>query len=191
MSIDSLQTEILVQEIMSSPVITLSKDSPVVEAAKMMKELHVGSIVILDGNGNPIGIVTKTDIVDRVLAENKNSSNVQVGEIMSTPLITVDATAKIQDAAKLMRNKRVTRLVVIYKGKLAGLVSTRDLLRVTPELIDILSEKAMIEKGELTSGKRSPIIGYCDGCGQWSDSLEEIDGEFYCPDCLIDLYKKE
>ena len=87
-----------------------------------------------------------------------------------------------------MRVKKISRIGVVYKKKLVGILSVKDIIRVTPEILDILSEKAKIESGEFMHPKHSSIIGYCDSCGVWSDGLSEVDGNFYCPDCIIDTY---
>ncbi|MFQ5711553.1 MAG: CBS domain-containing protein [Candidatus Geothermarchaeales archaeon] len=188
MSLDTIGTEIVVSTVMNSPVVTLERDKPVLEAAKLMKRYKVGSVIIVNAEETPIGILTKTDVIDRLLAKEKDSRKVKAEEIMSSPLITVEPQTKIQDAVKIMRMRKVSRLGVVYKKKLVGILSVRDVIRVTPEIMDILSEKVKIKAGEMTTSRGSPIIGYCDNCGDWSDSLVETDGNFYCPDCTIDLY---
>ncbi|NIN52691.1 MAG: CBS domain-containing protein [Nitrososphaeria archaeon] len=191
MSIDTLNTEVKVQEVMNSPVITLEKYKPTSEAAKLMKSFNVGSVIIVDSEGIPVGILTKSDIIERLVTEAKDPAKVKVEEIMSSPLINVEPSTKIQDAVKALRVKGISRLGVVYKKKLVGILSIRDVIRVTPEIMDILSEKAMIQTGELFSSKSSSILGYCDGCSDWSEDLLEVDGKFYCPDCVVDLYGSE
>jgi CBS domain-containing protein len=188
MSIESIQTEVQIREIMNSPAVTIERDKTVLEAAKLMKTSDVGGIVVM-GQDKPVGILTRTDIIERLLADERDPRETRVDDIMSSPIITVDASTSVQDASKLMRNRRISRLAVLYKDKLVGMVSMRDLVRVTPEIIDILSEKAMIEKGVLVSKSSSPITGYCDNCGEWSDSLKETEGKYFCPDCVVDLYR--
>ncbi len=187
MSIDSLRTELQVREIMNSPAVTIEEDKTILEAARLMKESDVGGIVVINQE-KPVGILTRTDIIEKLLADEKDPKETRVREIMTSPITTVDASTNIQEASKLMRNRRISRLAVMYKDKLVGMVSMRDLVRVTPELIDILSEKAMIEKGVVASRDSSPITGYCDSCGEWSDSLRETDGSYFCPDCFVDLH---
>ena len=83
-----------------------------------------------------------------------------------------------------MSRLNIRRLGVMYKGKLVGLISSRDILSVMPELIEILVEKARIE-GEIPESP--PMAGYCDNCGRWSDDLKEVEGRFLCKECRIEL----
>jgi len=186
MSIDALQTEIPVQEVMNSPVITLEKGTSVTKTAKLMKEYSIGSVVIVDSESSPIGIVTHTDLVNRVLAEDQNPKTLKVEAVMSFPLITAQPKESVQDVATRMATTNVDRVIVVREGKLVGVLSTRDLLRVTPQIMDILSEKARIKQGGVAPRIRASIMGYCDSCGQWSDALVEMNGNFTCPDCVVD-----
>jgi CBS domain-containing protein len=187
MSIDALQTEVAVHEVMNSPVITLEKTTIIKSAAKLMRDLRIGSVVIVDSESQPVGIITQTDLVDRVLAEGKNPDSLTVEDIMSSPLVTGSPDESIQDAARRMSTANVDRLIVLRNGKLAGVLSTRDLLRVTPQIMDIMSEKARIERQEVEPIIGESIMGYCDSCGNWSDALVEVNGDFICPDCMVDF----
>jgi Zn finger protein HypA/HybF involved in hydrogenase expression len=72
----------------------------------------------------------------------------------------------------------------MYKGNLVGIISSKDILSVTPELIEIISETARIENPSAEETVESaPLAGYCDRCAAWSDSLKEVEGEFLCEDC--------
>jgi len=188
MSFGRVPTEIKVKDIASSPVITVSYNSKVADVARVMKNYKIGSVIVVDEKNEPIGIVTKSDIIERVLAEDKDPQTTKVTEIMSSPLISVNSETSVQDAAKLMRKKKISRLCVFYKGKLVGIISLRDIIRVAPELIDIITERTKITSRGIISPRRESIIGYCDGCGRWSDDLIEIDGKYYCRDCRIDYF---
>ena len=101
---------------------------------------------------------------------------------MSSPLRTIEAEKEITEAARAMRRLGVKRLGVVYKSRLVGMISLTDILRVTPELFDIISEKTSLITGETT---RAPtfLAGYCDVCNQWSDKLTEVDSKFVCNEC--------
>jgi hypothetical protein len=78
----------------------------------------------------------------------------------------------------------------MYKGQLVGIISSKDILSVTPELIEIIQEKAKISASE-EAAETFPLAGYCDNCGAWSDNLKEVDGTYLCEDCFIDREKSE
>jgi CBS domain-containing protein len=180
-----IRTKILVREVMNSPVITSEIDESVREAAKKMARFKIGSVVVTE-KGKPIGIVTEGDIVRKVVAEDLKPSRVKVGDIASKPLHTIDAGSDVTEAAKVMRRLNIKKLGVVYKNELVGIVTTSDLNAVTPELVGLLSEKVRITTGESLRVK-SPLAGYCDSCGEWSDTLIEIDGRFLCEDCRSEV----
>jgi hypothetical protein len=82
-----------------------------------------------------------------------------------------------------MSRLNMRRFGVVYKGELVGVVSSKDVLAITPELLDTIQEKARIEGGGTEPDQNSPMAGHCDRCGQWSSRLRETEGEFLCEDC--------
>ena len=176
-----VRTRVLVREVMNSPVITGSPEENVRQISEKMSKSRVGSVVITDKE-LPIGIVTDGDIVTKVVSLDKTPSDVRAREIMSTPLHMIESESEIIEAARRMRSDKIKRLGVSYKRNLVGIISISDILAITPELFDIISEKARIVT---TEGTRQPsyLAGYCDYCNQWSDMLLEIDNKFVCGEC--------
>ncbi|MEM4312144.1 MAG: CBS domain-containing protein [Nitrososphaerales archaeon] len=178
-----IRTRILVREVMSSPVITAGPNENIANIASKMVESNVGSVIILSNSDDePLGIITEGDLVKKVVSKNLLPEKVRAKDIVTKPLQMVDAEKDLVEAAKMMRKHRIKRLGVSYKGKLVGIVSMSDLIGVTPELMEILSEKAKIVLGEVRK-QRGYVAGYCDLCNQWSDFLLEMDGKFLCEEC--------
>ena len=99
-------------------------------------------------------------------------------------LHTIEGEESITEAARLLRRHSIKRLGVIYKNKLVGIISSSDVIAVTPDLVDVVSEKAAIIRGELgISRPASNVSGYCDECGEWSDLLQYEEGTFVCEIC--------
>jgi CBS domain-containing protein len=100
--------------IVEKDYVTLSEDTLVAEAAKVMRDRDVLSILVAAGkNSNePIGIVTERDILYRVVAENKDPFKLTLRNVMSSPLITIAEEESVRDAVALMRNKNIRRLAV-------------------------------------------------------------------------------
>ncbi|HDD42438.1 MAG TPA: CBS domain-containing protein, partial [Nitrososphaeria archaeon] len=94
--------EVLVREVMSSPVIESKEDESAEEIARKMMKYKVGAIIVTSENGSPLGIITKTDLVEKVIAKNIKPSEVKARDIMSTPLQTIEPEAKIEDALRKM-----------------------------------------------------------------------------------------
>jgi hypothetical protein len=108
---------------------------------------------------------------------------------MTSPLITIDPDETLTEAARRMSQLNVRRLGVMYKGNLVGILSSKDILGIMPELIEIIQEKARIEGRTAAeeAPESAPLAGYCDECGRWSDDLTEVEGKFLCEECQIEL----
>ncbi|MGH9895791.1 MAG: CBS domain-containing protein [bacterium] len=106
---------------------TVAHDTLVMEAAKRMRDERVGSLLV-EQNGQVVGIITETDVVRRAVAEGKDPRQYKVGSIMTTPLATIQSVRTVQDAHDMMGDLGVRHLGVTQGGKLVGLVSVRDLL---------------------------------------------------------------
>jgi len=186
-----LTDEVLVREVMSSPVIEAEEHETAEDAAKKMMKYGVGAIIVTGQRGEPVGIVTKTDLVNKVIAKNLKPNEVKLKDIMSTPLQTIDPDARIEDALRKMNKLKVNRLAVIYKNRLAGLVSIKDILRVTPEILEIVRENMKIMGVSFPRSKEGYIEGYCDNCGEWSDMLLNVEGRYLCEDCRLELLREK
>ena len=184
-----IRTRMLVKDVMSSPVFTIDEDATVNEAARLMDEHELGCIIVTSKEGKPLGIITERDLVKRVLAKNARASKLSAKEVMTSPLITVDPDESLSDAARRMSDLNIRRLGVMYKGNLVGIVSSKDILAITPELIEIIQERAKIEGRPAMeeATEYPPMAGYCDRCGLWSDALEEVEGSFLCEECKAEL----
>ena len=185
-----IRPRMLVKDVMTSPVITINEDGIVYEAAKLMDKNDVGCIVVTDKKSKPVGIITERDFITRVLSKNLLSSKVKAKKVMTSPLLTIDPDEPLVEAARKMSRLNVRRLGVIYKGSLAGLVSSKDILAVTPELLETIQERAKIDKEpapEEEAPEPRPLTGYCDHCGQWSDALKEAEGQLLCEECQVEL----
>jgi len=183
-----IRTRMLVKDIMTSPVITVDEDATVDKAAQLMADDHIGCILVTSKEGKPLGIITESDFVTRVLAKNIQPSRLTAKEVMTSPLITIDPDETLSEAARRMSQLNIRRLGVMYKGNLVGIISSKDILGIMPELIEIIQEKARIEgTAAVEAPESAPLAGYCDQCGRWSDDLAEVEGNFLCEECQIEL----
>jgi len=182
--------ELLVRDVMSSPVIESKENETAEELAQKMIRYKVGAIIVTDKNGSPLGIVTKTDLVEKVIAKNLRPNDVKAKDIMTTPLETIDPEAKIEDALRKMSKLKISRLAVVYKNKLMGLISVKDILQVTPEILEIVKEHMEIMGIALPRSTEGYVEGYCDSCGEWSDMLLNVEGQYLCEDCRLDLIRR-
>lgn len=183
----------MVKDIMSSPVITIEENGSAGNVAALMDKNKVGCVVVTAGEDRPIGIITERDLVVRVVASDLKPSKVAVKEIMSTPLITIGPDETLNEAGRMMSRLNIRRLGVMYKGELVGIVSSKDILSIMPELIEIIQEKTRIANQGISTEllEQPPLAGYCDNCGQWADDLTEVEGNFLCEDCQLEVEREE
>ena len=180
----NMPTRILVRDVMNSPVISASSDNTIEDVASKMKEHKIGSIIIMEKE-KPIGIVTDWDIVSNAVAKDLKPSMLKSKDIMQK-LHTIEGEEGVTAVARLLRQHNIKRLGVVYKGKLVGIISASDVILVTPDLVDVISEKASLLRGEIGRGAGN-VSGYCDECGEWSDLLQYEGGSFTCEECRAEV----
>ncbi|MGC9515567.1 CBS domain-containing protein [Methanocrinis sp.] len=181
-----METEIPVRDIMARPVITIDSEVDVMKAAKKMFSANVGSLIVIH-NDRAMGIITERDLVGKIVARAADPKGVKVGEVMSSPLITVDPDISLSDAAIKMLKSGVKRLPVISgEGMLVGIITDTDLVsgsasigmgEILSHLIEMHRDSVHFEE------QRETIRGICERCGQISDSLEAVNGELLCWSC--------
>lgn len=124
-------------EICNREVIVIQRDETVQEAAKLMRQFHVGSIIVIDkSNGStvPVGVVTDRDLVVEIIATELDASVITVGDIMTQELFTVKENTATHEAIELMRRKTVRRLPVVDEsGELIGILTLDDALQLLSE----------------------------------------------------------
>lgn len=119
-------------------LITIDADKPVVEVAKAMAENKISSVVVTE-DGKPLGIITERDIVIRVDAQCEELKEIKCKEIASSPMVTIESSAPIFEATRLMEDKRVKKLLVTNGGgEIIGIVSMTDLLKSVTAIFDVI-----------------------------------------------------
>ena len=109
-------------------VISISPDVNVIEALKLMAKENIGAVMVLQGD-NLVGILSERDYARKVVLEGKTSSSTKVSEIMTTKVITVEESQKVDDCMNIMTENHIRHLPVISGGKVLGLISIGDVLK--------------------------------------------------------------
>lgn len=146
-----------VQDIMQTNVITISPNTEIKEIAKILCDHHISGVPVIDLFGNLIGIVSEGDLlhketnprvpdavgflgaliyyrgVKRYESDLKKLVALKASEIMTQEVITIDKNATIEEAASLMINQNVKRLPIMDNGKLIGIISRKDVIKVLLE----------------------------------------------------------
>ena len=119
-----------INHIMTKNIISIESNASVSEVASMMTKNEVGAVVVTK-QGKPVGIITEVDILKRCCIAKVCNQVCIAKEVMSTPLITIEADASLGEAAKMMTDHKIRRLLVTEGGKIVGLITEKDLLRAT------------------------------------------------------------
>jgi CBS domain-containing protein len=174
-------------------IISMSSDQPVAEAAKLMVENQVGSVIIK--NNQIEGIITKGDIIQRVVGRALDPGIVLVDDVMSKPVFFVSADETLENTMLLMAQENIERILVVegddYSQPL-GIVSTNDILKFAPGLLRIHRERLLMEtiQNKSVDDDDRELIkfeGFCDDCGNYSDCLKSANGYTLCPTCIGSL----
>jgi CBS domain-containing protein len=128
-----------VEDIMIESVITVDADSTVMRAVRTMNKHEIGCLVVTR-RGKAVGIVTERDLLKRVIGKSKNPGKTKVREIMTKPLIAGQPDMELEDATKLMFERKIKKLPVVDHGQLLGLITLTDVARFQPQMIKILKK---------------------------------------------------
>jgi len=127
-----------IRDIMEKNVVTIEYDKTALDAARLISEKDVSFLVIMKNN-SPIGVLSESDFVKRLAADDKKASEVIVSEIMSSNFRWVEPETEIEDAIQKMLNNNVRRLVILDNNKLVGVITQTD-------LTGFLRDKLLVDK---------------------------------------------
>ncbi len=180
------ENEVIIKHLLKkeSRIISMPRNQPVAEAAKLMKEHNVGSVVIK--NEQILGIITKGDIINRVVGCALDPGIILVEDVMTHPIAYVSSDETLENCMLYMAKRNIERILVVENNDLSkplGIVSTNDILKFAPGLMRIRLEQLLIENttNELEYPK---LKGFCDDCGNYSEFLNVTNGYTLCSDCI-------
>ena len=124
-----------IKDIMTTDVKTVSEKSAINEAAKIMSEFQIGCLIVAD-KGLLEGIITERDIMREVVSKNRIPSDVKVQDVMTKEVVAVRPDMEIEEAAKIMSERKIKRLPVLYKNSIVGIVSSVDIVAAEPKMME-------------------------------------------------------
>jgi len=131
-------------ELCNRDVVTATRETSILDAARLMRDHHVGSLIIVETNEDgvePVGILTDRDIIIEVIAKSVGIDAVTVGDVMSYALLKVSEDESIFETAQRMRCRGVRRVPVITnQGALAGILAFDDILALLSEELSLLTK---------------------------------------------------
>lgn len=178
-----MKTGYKVIDAMTKKPIDVNPETTLQECSKLMANNHVGSLVIMENDGLK-GIITEQDIVRKAVAIGLNTEKTKVSEIMVKELTVIEPEKDIYDALVLMKKLNIRQLPVVENNQMIGLLTLKDILKIEPQLFDLL-----VEKFELREAERKPIHrvipteGICQACGEYAEKVHDVNGTLLCDKC--------
>jgi len=134
-----LSGAILVRDVMTKNVKSVGTNQPLIEAIQLMYKFNIGSIIVIQ-RAKPVGIITDRDIIRNIAMSQLDPVNLKAKDLMSTPLITIEENATIEEAAQIMARRKIKRLPVLKGKKLAGIITVTDIAKTTPQLVKVFED---------------------------------------------------
>ena len=130
-----------VGHVMNRAVVAIDSEASVKDAASKMAQHQIGCLIVTEKN-RPVGILTETDMLSRVLALAKNAESTKVKTVMSKPLICGSPDMDFTEATKLMVNRAIKKLPIIHDEQLVGILTITDAIAVHPRMHNFIEEEA-------------------------------------------------
>lgn len=168
-------TGVKVIDAMTRNPVVIEQDESLLYCTKKMLKENIGSVLIKNKD-ELVGIITEKDIV-RATAKNLDPNKTKAKQIMTKKLIGIAPDKDIYDAILRMKLENVRRLPIVNNKRLIGLITMKDILKIQPDLFDILAEKIRIRES-----RNKPIFGTCENCGS-ENYLYRVGNRLLCGAC--------
>jgi CBS domain-containing protein len=130
---------VLVRDVMTKDVRVVRADTTIKEVVATINKFNIGSIIVVQAD-RPVGIITERDILRKIMEPSLAPETLIARHVMTSPVITINENASIEEAAKLMAKKKVKRLAVMNNEKLVGILTFTDIVFKVPTMLSILEE---------------------------------------------------
>lgn len=177
--VPKMKTGYKVCDAMTRKPVIVSPDATIEECAKVMEKENVGSLLVKNG-GALGGIITDQDIVRKIIAKGDNPKTTKVSQYMTKKLVTISPEKDIFEAISIMAELSLKQLPVLDGSKMLGLLTQKDVLKIEPELFDLLVDKLVIKEEE---SKPIRNEGACEECGNYCKRLLVRNGSMICNEC--------
>jgi CBS domain-containing protein len=168
-------------QFMIKKIIRLDGELPLTVACRRFVDHKVGSLLI-ETSDKKYACLTKSDII-KVIGRGLDPGLERTQDVASKPLIVISQDESLEDAMLLMSKKGLKRLFITdNKDEIVGVISSSDIIRIAPGLIEIAREEMLIKASEESEQNR--FSGNCDDCKAYSEFLQDIGGFALCENCI-------
>jgi len=130
---------LVARDILETDFLSLRGDETLFRAAQQMKTSSHGFVIVVNSEGQPVGIVTEWDILSKAVAEAKDPKNVKLEDLMTKDLITIKPDVGIAELSLFMSVKGIRRVLVVHNGKVLGIITSRTVLACLKDYVDRVS----------------------------------------------------
>lgn len=188
-----MNADVSIRDVAARDFVGVTESDSVAGATRLMREDDASCAVVLRGS-DPVGIVTERDVVDLV-ANGEDADETPVSDLMSDPVVTVDAAESLDVAADRMGSEGIRHLVVTAEDGLFGVLAADDVLVAraagppdeaeprTGELVENGGIEVVDDRGAGSADATYDPQSICEVCGSLAESLTERNGQLVCPDC--------
>jgi CBS domain-containing protein len=184
-------SNIKVGDLMTREFVHVSPDTSLKDCARMMIKKKVGSLIV-QREGMLEGILTEKDIIWVVVKKDqKELGRIKAKDIMKKKVVTIKPGADVFEALKRVKEFKVRRLPVVEEGKVIGMITIKDILKIDPSLFEILQETVKIKeeaqklkKGRAEKYEGDVKSGRCSECGAFGPLYKNNYNNYFCEDCL-------
>ncbi len=141
----------LVKEAMTKNIMVVHPDTTIKDAAKIMTQQRVGSLLVVE-DSKLVGIITELDIIWKVVAGDLDPKITLVRDVMTKEVITIKANQTLEDATQAMVENNIKKLPVLEGDKLVGIITATDLISVQPKMIEALAKLMLFEEKKPAAG---------------------------------------
>jgi len=177
-----MKTGYKVIDAMTRKPISVGPEKNLQECSQLMAKHDIGSLLVIE-KAALLGIISEQDLVRKVISKGANPLTTKVADIMEKSVITITPEKDIEEAIVTMKNRNVRHLPVIDDGKLIGLITLKDVLKIQPTLFDVIVEKMHVREEIRKPVKAKTKEGNCDECGEFYEELNVVDGKILCDRC--------
>ncbi|MDI6826278.1 MAG: CBS domain-containing protein [Candidatus Aenigmarchaeota archaeon] len=141
----------LVKQAMVKNVLMINPDATIRDAARIMSQQRVGSLVVLE-KGKLVGIITELDIIWKVVAGELDPKATLVRDVMTKKVVTIRADQTLEDATHLMVENNIKKLPVLEDDKIVGIITATDVISIQPKLIESLAMLMLFKEKKPVAG---------------------------------------
>lgn len=200
-----MDSDATVRDVITREYVGVSESDTVQGAVQLMRDERASSVIVLRGN-DPVGIVTEWDVLGLV-ADDEDVGSTTAGDVMSSPVESVETDVPLTEAAGRMSGESIRNLLVEEEGEVVGVLTDRDIIAAMASLqrtrdreVAGVSQGTSREPAEANGGSTPNTAGttttaggsdgaayvtqgVCEVCGSLSETLYDTNGQLVCPDC--------